>query len=171
MNPVKQTHQLVLVGMVVSVIGGCATTPQQCDPRNENFFSNTSCLASGSYSRRQQNLQSELHREQRRNAAFRAMLTELETERYQLSHNREAREREYRQFDAAWRNVKQTLAAESAENELLKKRIAQINRDLAESQDPALVVDYARKIELIDDLKYEILLLQQELDAGVYESV
>jgi len=161
------TRPFIPTILVTALLGGCATTPEQCDPRNENFFNNTSCLASGSYATRQQNMERDLQRERQRNITFQALLNDLEAQRAQLSQTRRSREHQYEQFNAMWRDVQRNLSTEIAENERLKRRIAQINDDLAQSQSPS--APPRQKVELIDDLKHEVLLLQQELDAGVYQ--
>ena len=159
---------LLALAVTASLIGGCATGPRQCDPRNENFFNNTSCLASGSYDQRQRNLEQTLRQEQQRNKAFHDMLAELQTQRDQLSRNRYAREQDYRRFNTSWDEIQRSLAPQIAENRRLERRIAQINRDLAENQALASSSDTTRKTELIEDLRHDVLMLQQELDAGVY---
>lgn len=161
------TRQLLPAIITASLLGGCATTPGQCDPKNENFFNNTSCLASGSYATRQRNLEQGLQRQRQRNVTFQALLDDLETQREKLSQTRQTREHQYEQFNAMWRDIQRGLSTEIGENERLKRRIAQINEDLAQSQSPN--ANPTRKAELIDDLKHEVLLLQQELDAGVYQ--
>ena len=164
----KPRRRILTLGIAATLSGGCATTPQQCDPRNENFFNNTSCLASGSYDQRQRNLEQTLRQERQRNTAFRDMLTELQAQRDQLSRSRYAQEQDYRRVDTGWNKVQRSLAPQIAENKRLERRIAQINRDLAESRALASSTDTARKTEIIKDLQHEVLMLQQELDAGVY---
>jgi chromosome segregation ATPase len=161
-------HKTLIPAITAALIGGCATGPQQCDPRYENFFNNTSCLASGSYDQRRQNLERTLHQERQRNRAFRDMLSDLRAQREQLARSRYAREQDYRRLDGSWERLQRDLAPLIAENRRLERRIAQINRDLAENRSLASSGDTTRKTELIEDLQHEVLLLQQELDAGVY---
>lgn len=164
----KPRPRIPALGIAAALIGGCATTPQQCDPRSENFFDNTSCLASGGYDQRQRNLEQTLRQERQRNTAFQDMLTELQAQRDQLERSRYTQKQDYRRFDAGWDDVQRSLAPLIAENKHLKKRIAQINRDLAKSRALASSTDTTRKTEVIEDLQHKVLMLQQELDAGVY---
>jgi len=160
--------KILFLAIVTALIGGCATDPRHCDPRHENFFNNTSCLASGSYDQRQRNLEQSLHQERQRNQAFQDMLSDLRAQREQLARSRNAHEQDYRRLDGSWERLQRDLAPLIAENRRLERRIAQINRDLADNKALAPSGDTARKTELIEDLQHEVVLLQQELDAGVY---
>jgi len=151
------------------ILGGCATTPGDCDPSKESFYNNTSCLASGAYKQRQRNLQTELAAEQSRNAAFKAVLAELQLEQSQVRTTLKAREARYARLDAAWRDLKRSLGTEQQQNAALASRIEQIDSEVEARKAPAIESEAKRKTQMREDLKRQVLLLQQELDAGVYD--
>ena len=151
------------------ILGGCATTPGDCDPSKESFYNNTSCLASGAYKQRQRNLQTELAAEQSRNAAFKAVLAELQLEQSQVRTTLKAREARYARLDAAWRDLKRSLGTEQQQNTALASRIEQIDSEVEARKAPAIESEAKRKTQMREDLKRQVLLLQQELDAGVYD--
>ncbi len=150
-------------------MAGCATSTQQCDPKKESFFNNTSCLASGAYGQREQALEAELQREQLRNAAFHTLQNELAADQAQVARTLQERQQEYDRLDQAWGNVKRSLGADAGANKHLQARIAEIEQDLATQKDPTATADATRRAEMRNDLKRKVLLLQQELDAGVYD--
>lgn len=164
----KYTHRSPIAFAIIATalgIEGCASTPGRCDPAKEDFFNNTSCLATGGYEQREQNLASELAVEQRRNQAFRTMLAELDAQQAAVGHTRRERERELARVNSAWDDLEQDLRADSNHNAQLQGRIQQIENDLAQLADPGI----ARKAEQRDTLMQQVILLQQELAAGVYE--
>ena len=158
----------LLIGASLA-LAGCATTPGECDPTKESFYNNTSCLASGAYAQRQRNLQTELAAEQSRNAAFKAVLEELQLEQAQVRSTLKAREVRYARLDAAWADLKRSLRAEQQQNAVLASRIEQIDREVEARKAPIAGTDAERKAQVRDDLQRKVSLLQQELDAGVYE--
>lgn len=160
----------LMVAMSASLIlGGCATTPGDCDPSKESFYNNTSCLASGAYEQRQRDLKTELAAERSRNAAFKAVLTELQLEQSQVGTTLKAREARYARFDSAWRELKRSLNTEEQQNAALASRIEQIDNEVKARKAPATETEAKRKTQMREDLKRQVLLLQRELDAGVYD--
>ena len=143
-----------------ALLVGCATTPGECDPSSANFFNNASCLASGAYAQRQRNLESTLASEQSRNQAFKNLLAGLQTEQTAVRSDLRSRQAAYRRADDSWRQIKRSLAAESAANPALATRIRQIDDDFARAE--------AGKVAKRDALANKVKLLQRELDAGVY---
>ncbi|WP_295886451.1 hypothetical protein [uncultured Thiohalocapsa sp.] len=137
---------------------GCATTPGACDPTRADFFSNTSCLASGAYRQRQRDLQSELSAEQERNRALKALLADLEAEQADVRSDLRARQAAYNRARANWQRLKQTLAAERSANAALDARVRQIDQDFGSAVS-------GRQAER-DALLNQVRLLEQELDAG-----
>ncbi|ESQ15365.1 MAG: hypothetical protein N838_23785 [Thiohalocapsa sp. PB-PSB1] len=140
---------------------GCATTPGTCDPTRADFFNNTRCLASGSYRQRQRDLESELAAERSRNDAFQALLADLKLEQDAVRSDLRTRQAAQARAEANWRRIKQSLAAERAKNQALNTRIGQIDRDLARAE--------ASKRGERDALVNKVRLLEQELDAGIYD--
>ena len=159
---------LVLVAACGLPLFGCATTPGQCDPREVDFFKNTGCLASGAYGERQRAMQATLGEEQRRNAAFRAVLTELKAEQTKVSRQLGARQAEYTRLDAAWRRLKQSLASDMKASPALADRVQRIDREVAARKAEDGAADVAKRRATRDDLQRQVTLLEKELDVGVY---
>lgn len=164
MNPLP----LRLSILTIMALAGCATTPGDCDPSRADFFNNTACLASGSYAQRQQTMEATLVREQGANQAFREVLAGLETEQAQVKGQLRTREAQYAKLDAAWRNLKQRLARESANNQALRARIATLDREVKARKRTDAAPDPGAKRATRDDLRLQVSLLEQELAAGVY---
>ncbi len=161
----KRGALAAVVASLAASLLGCATSPGQCDPKNVDFFKNTSCLASGAYSERQRSLQSTLASEQSQNAAFRAVLTELETEQAAVKGKLRGRQAEYARLDAAWGNLKRSLHGELARNRALAARVEEIDGGVRGRKG----ADAAQQRATREQLQRQIVLLEQELNAGVYE--
>jgi septal ring factor EnvC (AmiA/AmiB activator) len=67
----------------------------------------------------------------------------------------------YARAEANWREIKRSLAAESSKSPALATRVRQIDQDLA-------AIEADKRAER-DSLANQVKLLQQELDAGVYD--
>lgn len=140
---------------------GCATTPDQCHPDNPDFFNNVSCLGSGAYAQRQRDLESTLASERSRNRAFETLLADLRTEQSAVKTDLRARQAALQRADATWRQLKAGLAAETKASPALATRVRQIDQDFARVE--------ADKVAERDALAKQVKLLQQELDAGLYD--
>lgn len=159
----KLTRLLPLPFAATALISGCATTPGACDPSREDFLNNTSCLASGAYQQRQRDLESTLSAEQGRNRAFRILLADLELEKTATRSDLRAQQAAYARAEASWRQIKSSLASESKNNPALATRVRQIDEDLSGLE--------AGKRAERDALANRVRLLQQELDAGIYDDI
>lgn len=146
---------------ICMVLSGCATAPADCDPTQADFFNNTSCLASGAYRQRQRDLESTLSSEQSRNRAFKTLLADLETEKAAARSDLQAQQAAYARAQANWREIKRGLAAESNKKPALATRVRQIDENLA-------AIESDKRAER-DSLANQVKLLQQELDAGIYD--
>jgi len=151
-----------------TTLTGCATTPGQCDPKSVDFFKNTSCLASGAYGERQRDMQATLSIEQNRNAAFKAVLAELEAEQTRVKGQLKTRQADYARLDGAWRKLKQSLADEMQSSRSLARRVDQIDSGVKARAGSDGTADAAAKRATRDQLQRQIQLLEKELDAGVY---
>lgn len=152
---------IAAVLLPAALLNGCATTPGECDPSRADFFNNTSCLASGAYAQRQRDLESTLAAERSRNQAFKTLLADLQTEQASVRSDLRARQAAYRRADANWRQIKRSLSAETSASPALATRVRQIDEDFARVE--------AGKVAERDALAKRVKLLQQELDAGVYD--
>jgi hypothetical protein len=162
----------VLGGLAMTaLLGGCATTPGECDPTARDFFKNTSCLASGSYAQRERDMQVTLAQERSRNESFRALLDELRAEEAQVKGQVKARQAESARLDRAWGKLKQDLRAASAGGGggALDSRIAGIDRDVQDLKKAEARGDDAAKSALRDNLKRRVSLLEKELEAGTLD--
>lgn len=163
------TAPTVVAALTFGVLSGCTTSAERCDPTQRDFFNNTSCLASGAYGERQRAMQSTLDLERRRNAAFRAMLTELEAEQAQVRGQLRTREADYARLDSAWRALKQSLADESGTNPRLASRIEAIDSGVQARKGVDAGADANAKRQTRDDLRLKVSMLERELSAGLYD--
>jgi chromosome segregation ATPase len=168
MKSIQKSIVLALSLCLPLLAVSCATAPNDCDPRRADFFQNTSCLGSGSYETRQARLQSELAQEQQRNRAFRKVLAALEQEKVGVKSRLSASQSRYAGLDAAWRGLRRDLLQGNRESAELERQIASIDEQMARRKS-AGTGDVAQKVQERDDLRRRLSLLQQEIDAGVYD--
>jgi septal ring factor EnvC (AmiA/AmiB activator) len=164
MNRIKNSIVLALPLLAVA----CATAPKDCDPTRADFFKNTGCLASGAYDERQARLEDELAREQERNRAFREVLGALEEEKAGVEAGLRASQSRYAKLDAAWRSLRGDLLRSSAQSAELERQIGSLDAQMARRKASGSA-DVKKRIQERDDLRRRLSLLQQEIDAGVYE--
>ncbi len=146
----------------------CATAPKDCDPSHADFFKNTGCLAAGTYDERQARLTSELTLEQQRNRGFREVLAALEEEKAGVATILSARQSKYAKLDRAWRELRRDLQQSSADSAELEQQIASVDKQMARRK-AAESADIPQKMQERDALQQRLLLLRQEIDAGVYD--
>jgi chromosome segregation ATPase len=164
----RANRSALLVLTLPHLLGGCATSAPECDPSQADFFNNTGCLASGAYDQRQAQLQRELSLEQRRNREFRMVLAALEEEKAGVRAGLRASQARYGKLDRAWESLRRDLEQGHAKNTALERQIASIDQQMERRKSTA-TTDVERKIRARDDLQRRLSLLQQEVDAGVYE--
>ena len=172
MNPGGLNHPITFLCMTLACsqwLTGCASTPAECNPREVDFFKNTGCLVSGAYRERQQGLETDLAGEQARNQAFRSVLADLQAEQVETRMTLHEREQAYARLDAAWRNLKQRLAAQMKTSRTLAARVKRIDGTLKGRKAADTGADAARRRAVRDDLSRQITLLERELDAGVHD--
>lgn len=148
---------------------GCSTTPAECDPSRADFFANTACLASGTYATRESRLERELAREQQLNRDFYAVLAALEQEQAAVRSKLRAREARYAKLDGAWNNLQSSLRQGYGENRELARRVEAIDRGFSQRKGASGTPDLREKERLRSDLRRDLSLLQQELEAGIYD--
>jgi len=158
-----------VTAILALAITGCATTPGQCDPSQADFFDNAGCLMSGSYAERQRALESELASERGRNASFRVLLADLETEQAQVKSRLRARQAKYARVDAAWRNLRGSLSKEMQTSAALRSRVQQIDAEVEQRKRVDASGDIEKKRAARESLQQKVIMLENELDAGVYE--
>jgi hypothetical protein len=168
---VSRAHSVLLAFAVAlaASIAGCATTPGECDPTARDFFNNTGCLASGAYGERQRAMQATLDQEQRLNASFRSVLSELQAEQSKVKGDLSSRQADYARLDAAWGDLKRSLAAETKVNREFAARVSSIDSSVQARKAADTGNDVAAKQAARDDLKLKVSMLEKELAAGVYE--
>lgn len=161
MKPVLNPVAILMALLPPLLLVSCATTPEQCNPNHPDFFNNVSCLGSGAYAQRQRDLESTLASERSRNRAFQTLLADLQTEHSAVRSDLRSQQAALQRADANWRQIRASLAAETRASPALATRVRQIDDDFASVQ--------AGKVAERNALANQVKLLQQELDAGIYD--
>ncbi|HSO84159.1 hypothetical protein, partial [Thiocapsa sp.] len=124
---------------------------------------------SGAYGERQHAMQATLAREQGLNASFRSVLSELQAEQSKVKGELSSRQADYARLDAAWGDLKRSLAAETKANRALAARVSAIDSSVQSRKAADSGSDVSAKQAARDDLKLKVSMLEKELAAGVYE--
>lgn len=125
--------RLATVGLLTSVLAGCAVDKVGCNPavtRTADFFTKLSCDLSGSYEARAQDQQQELAQAQARNQALQSVLLQLQAEQRDLTQGlvieRARRDRLVRALNGYITQVDQ----QATQNALLQKQVRQARQEV-----------------------------------------
>ena len=160
-------YMVVLAGVLM--VGGCATTYEQCDPNKESFLGAANCMMSSEYgySGRQKQLEGELAEQQELNRAFQGLAASIEQEKQRVHGQLGNKQADNAALNESWQVLQASLKQRSVENkalaaqvERMEERMTAINQSGNKSA--------AEKEQLLDDLKRQAAILNQELEAGLY---
>lgn len=149
------------------LLAGCATHPSQCDPSRESFAGALGGVVSGCYQARQTHLETRLGQEQAMNQAFRDLLAAIEAEKAQVRGELSHRETRYAELNRSWRALQVTLDTKSRRNAALAQQVQRMENNLA-ALNAGDDMAYREKQRVLEDLRRQTRILQQELEAGLY---
>ncbi|HHJ16968.1 MAG TPA: hypothetical protein ENJ80_09755 [Gammaproteobacteria bacterium] len=164
-------HCARLYGLSLSAVllGGCAVSPENCDPnRGDSFVDALSGNVSGCYAVRQQKLKSELAEEEQLNQAFRELADAIEQEKQRLAGVRKSKEADLTALNQSWSIIQARLEQRSVENKALAVQVKRMEEKVAALNRAGDEKKLAEKQKLLNDLRREAAILNEELDAGLY---
>lgn len=153
----------------VFVLGGCATSYEQCDPNKESFLGAANCMLSDQYGYqgRQKRLKGELAEQQEINLAFTELAASIEQEKQRVRGRLSSKQADYNSLNRSWQALQGRLQQRSTENKALAVQIERmderINKINQSDNMPA-----QEKEKLLEDLRRQAAILNQELEAGLY---
>ena len=160
-------YAVMLAG--VMMVGGCATSYEQCDPNKESFLGAANCLMSDEYgySGRHKRLEGELADQQELNRAFQGLAVSIEQEKQRVQGQLGKKQTDNTALNESWKVLQASLKQRSVENkslavqvERMEGRMTAINQSGNKSAE--------EKEKLLDDLRRQAAILNQELEAGLY---
>ncbi|MEW6039202.1 MAG: hypothetical protein AB1648_13270 [Pseudomonadota bacterium] len=120
---------VVLLAALAMLATGCATT--DCDPGRGGFFRGIGCSTSGSYSQRQQQIQSTISREQQTQAGLQRQERQANQAAVETGAQRQAAEKEY----AGLQSDIDALNAKAAQSRTKKKDLSREIRSVQNQLD------------------------------------
>ena len=158
---------LILGSMLGTV--GCATSFEQCDPNKESFLGTANCMMSSEYgyNAREQRLENELAEQQEINRGFKELATSIEVEKQRIYGQLSGKQADYTELNRSWESLQGRLQQRSVENQALAAQIERMEEKMAvinNSRDKSV----AEKEKLLNDLRRQAVILNQELEAGLY---
>ena len=162
----------VLLGVVLAsvlIMGGCATSYEQCDPNKESFLGAANCMMSDKYGyeAREQLLEDELAEQQDINRAFNDLAASIEQEKQLVHGQLSGKQSDYSELNKSWISLQASLQQRSVENKALAAQIERMEEKLAAINNSANKTS-SEKEKLLNDLKRQAVILNQELEAGLY---
>lgn len=132
--PSYWVNQLSAVALVA--LSGCATTPQDCDPGNQDagILSKAGCVYGGHYQQRIDDKQAILLDEQKANQLFQAAYDSLQLESNQVSSNLAAQQASLERTRSSVTALLGELKSASAGNQQLEQQIQEIESQLQTMQ-------------------------------------
>lgn len=153
----------------VLVLGGCATSYEQCDPDEESFLGAANCLMSDKYGYRgrQQRLEDELAEQRELNEAFQELAASIEQEKQRVRGQLGSKQADLATLNRSWQALQAKLKQRSVENKALAVQVERMEeRMIAINQSDNKSVKEREK--MLDDLRRQAAILNQELEAGLY---
>ncbi len=151
-----------------ALLGGCAVSPEQCDPgKNDSFVGALSGNVSGCYAARQEKLESDLAEKQQLNQAFRELAAAIEQEKQRLAGELRGKQADYSALNKSWTVIQARLEQRSVENKALAVQVKRMQEKVSAINQPS-DKNQAEKQKLLNDLRRQAAILNEELDAGLY---
>ena len=164
-------NNIILVPMLMGVLlaVGCATSYDQCDPNKESFLGAANCMMSREYGydARQQRLADELAEQQEINKSFRELSASIETEKKRVHGQLSEKQSDYTGLNRSWMSLQASLQQRSVENKALAAQIERMKEKMAAINNSNGKTS-AEKEKLLNDLRRQAAILNQELEAGLY---
>jgi len=159
-------YKLIVGGVAIAVLYGCATDPADCDPsKDTGFLATAGCY--GMYEKRQEQLASDIEAEENLNASLRDMLASIDQEKQAIAGQRQSQEAKMATLNRSWANLKTSLGAKAQTNADLQKRIDTLQNKM-DDVNASQGMNQAEKQQRLDSLRRQVSLLMSELDAGMY---
>jgi chromosome segregation ATPase len=162
-------RQLTQTALVCLVLGGCATSYEQCDPNKESFLGAANCMMSTEYgyAGRQARLEGELAEQQELNRAFQQLAASIEQEKQRVRGELASKQADYAALDGSWQALQARLQQRSVENKALAAQIERMEEKMNAINQAGSKPPEDRE-KLLNDLRRQAAILQQELEAGLY---
>jgi DNA repair exonuclease SbcCD ATPase subunit len=154
--------------VTLTLIAGCAVTPEACDPKQGGFVHSVGCLGSGAYGKRQEALEARLTHEHELNQAFRKLLASIEEEERRTKETLARKQAEYEEIDQAWKALSQLLQQRSQQNQQLAEQVQGMEQRIAQLKRSEDQTTRRKKQQQLEDLRRQVSSLQRELEAGMY---
>jgi len=115
------------------LLGACAVSPQECDPRNADagFATKFGCNVHGGYAQRIEQKEKILLDERRTNQLFRDTYAALDKERSEVGRELDRQRSEYAALNKAMNALLAELKQKGRNNQRLQNEIAALEKDMA----------------------------------------
>jgi len=145
--------------LTVFVLGGCAVTAEQCDPRNADAGLGTKlgCSTRGVYAERVAQKERVLLDEQKAGQLFRAVYAALEQEQREVGQERRQQQNRYAQLSRSLDALLSEIKSKSTGNQHIQQQIAGLEQrieDLKQQENPSVL-----------QLRHEYQQLQEQIAA------
>ena len=162
----------VLSAVALLALSGCATTPQDCDPGNQDagILSKAGCVYGGHYQQRIDDKQAILLDEQKANQLFQAAYDSLQLESNQVSSDLAAQQASLERTRTSVTALLRELKSASAGNQQLEQQIQEIESQLQHMQqtlDQAEVANQAIPVLQQRQQMAELQVQVQDLQAAL----
>ena len=121
-----------VLAVAVITLGGCATTPQDCDPGNRDagFINKAGCVYGGHYDQRVQERQAILVDEQKANQLFRATYDALQQESSQVATDLASQQASLDRLSSSVNALLGEIKTKAAGNRDIEQQVAALETQL-----------------------------------------
>lgn len=161
-------YGMVMLGGALVMVG-CATSLEECDPNKESFLGAANCMMSSEYgyNARQERLKNELGEQQELNRAFQELAASIEDEKRRTQGQLNNKEAHFAELNRSWESLEGRLKQRSVENKALEVQIERMKEKMTAINNSS-GKSVAEKEKLLNDLRRQAAILNQELEAGLY---
>jgi len=138
------SKRLFILLILAFSLSSCATSQEQCDPRNANagFLNKLSCTSHGTYAQRVEQKERILLDEQRTNQLFREVYAALEQEQQQVGQQRRQQQAQSAALKRSLNALLSEISSKTQGNQRMEAEIAEIEKEierLSQEQNPSVM--------------------------------
>lgn len=159
----------LLIGLSVAfLLSACASTPEECDPRqDQGFFGKIGCAVTGSYEQRVTTKEEQVASLQAENKRLNELIREINAKDALVRGDYATRQRELDQVKADLYSLQSKLAQKKALNNELQQKFDQANAQLVQMQSAPASTSIAEKERQISELEATLDELSTQMLEGI----
>lgn len=159
-------NKIILMGISMVLLAGCATTPEQCDPHNRDasLVAKFSCDTSGAYRSQIVQHEQQVRLDQEENALFHQVYADIKAQQLATRADLHTQQEKQQALNESLQTLLTRLKARTGEELGLQHRLNDLERQLQANREPAQdEADMAAQKAQLAELEQQVSRLHQSL--------